>query len=81
MIYRPLVSSSMTREELFNVMASMLNTLKDGHVNLRSEFNISKYEAWFMDYPANLDRDLILYHYLGRTIRLQARCSTKKFEV
>src|SRR6202008_5177823 len=37
-VYRPKVNHNMSREELFNVMAQMLNTLRDGHVNLRSEF-------------------------------------------
>lgn len=64
-VYRPRVSNDMDREELFSVMAAMLNTLRDGHVNLRSEFNISKYEGWFLDYPANLNRELILHNYLG----------------
>ena len=69
-VYRPQVTSDMSREDLFNVMANMLNTLKDGHVNLRSEFNISKYEKWFLDYPANFSREIILYHYLGEDYKI-----------
>src|SRR5688572_3205691 len=64
-VYRSQVNGNTSREELFNLMANMLNTLRDGHVNLRSEFNISKYENWFLDYPANFERELILYYYLG----------------
>jgi C-terminal processing protease CtpA/Prc len=55
----------MSRQELFDVMAAMLNTLQDGHVNLRSEFNISRYENWFLDYPANVDRELLIRNYWG----------------
>ena len=69
-VYRPQVNSSTPREELFNVMANMMNTLRDGHVNLRSEFNISKYENWFLDYPANFERELILYYYLGNDYKI-----------
>ena len=69
-VYRPQVSSNMSREELFNVMANMINTLRDGHVNLRSEFNISKYENWFLDYPANFEREMILYYYLGNDYKI-----------
>jgi hypothetical protein len=64
-IYRPQIRQDMSREELFDVMATMLNTLRDGHVNLRSEFNISKYENWFLDYPANIDRELLIRKYWG----------------
>jgi hypothetical protein len=69
-VYRPQVTSSTPREELFNVIANMLNTLRDGHVNLRSEFNISKYENWFLDYPANFEREMILYYYLGNDYKI-----------
>src|SRR5688572_3115280 len=69
-VYRPQVNSNTSREGLFNVMANMLNTLRDGHVNLRSEFNISKYENWFLDYPANFERELILYYYLGKDYKI-----------
>jgi C-terminal processing protease CtpA/Prc len=46
-------------------MAAMLNTLRDGHVNLRSEFTISKYENWFLDYPPNVNRELLIHNYWG----------------
>jgi hypothetical protein len=69
-VYRPRINDNLTREELFTVMAEMLNTLRDGHVNLRSEFNISKYEQWFLNYPENFNRELILYHYLGNDYQI-----------
>ena len=79
-VYRPQVNSSTTREELFNVMANMLNTLRDGHVNLRSDFNISKYENWFLDYPANFEREMILYYYLGNDYKITGPLLHKEIE-
>lgn len=69
-VYRPMVTNDMSRYELFDVMADMLNTLRDGHVNLRSEFNISKYEDWFLDYPANADPELVMHSYLGEAYEI-----------
>ncbi len=79
-VYRPQVNSSTPREELFNVMANMINTLRDGHVNLRSEFNISKYENWFLDYPANFEREMILYYYLGNDYKITGPLLHKEIE-
>lgn len=64
-VYRPRVRNDMNRQDLFDVMAEMLNTLRDGHMNLRSEFTISKYENWFLDYPPNVNRELLIHHYWG----------------
>lgn len=50
----------------FNLMGSMLNELKDGHVNLYSDFNRSRYWKWYTDYPDNFSSDLIEEdRYLG----------------
>lgn len=43
--YRPMLSSSSTEEELFDVLAAMLNELRDDHTNLVSPFNVSRYNA------------------------------------
>ena len=42
--YRPKINNDMTQYQLFNVLFDMLTELKDGHVNLISHFNISRYE-------------------------------------
>lgn len=42
----------------------MLNELKDGHTNLITSFNVSRYWAWYEDYPPNFYMDL-LDKYLG----------------
>ena len=42
--YRAKLSKNSNEEELFTVMANMLNELKDDHTNLVSPFNISRYD-------------------------------------
>lgn len=44
--------------ELFDLCASMLDSLKDGHVNLYSSFDVSRNTAWYDTYPANYDSKL-----------------------
>ncbi|GAB4321682.1 MAG: S41 family peptidase [Bacteroidales bacterium] len=62
--YRPMISEQMADEELFDVLAAMLNELKDGHVNLVSPFNISRYAFnWYA--PQNFDFRLLKDHYIG----------------
>jgi len=51
----------------FDLMGAMLSELKDGHVNLFSDFNRSRYWKWFQDYPDNFNSDLIhTDRYLGK---------------
>ena len=55
----------------FDLMGKMLNELKDGHVNLYSEFDISRYWKWFQDYPSNFSSTLIYTdRYLGKNYRI-----------
>lgn len=42
--YKPLVNDQLNDYQLFNLLFDMLSELKDGHVNLISHFNISRYE-------------------------------------
>jgi len=62
--YRPQVSAQTSDKELFAILSSMLDHLKDGHVNLYTPYGIWTYEAWWRDYPANFDPDLIKRNYL-----------------
>lgn len=48
---------------LFDLCASMLDSLRDGHVNLYSAFDVSRNTAWFDTFPANFDTRLQA-HYL-----------------
>lgn len=62
--YRPKVYEGMSEDSLFNTMGAMLNELKDGHVNLISPFNISRYDFWLQG-PANIDDRVIIENYIG----------------
>ena len=59
-------------DDFFDLLASMLNELKDGHVNLISSFDVSRYEAWFDAYPENFDYDVIKDNYLTKQHRVAA---------
>lgn len=63
--YKPQIIDTMNRYTLFNVLGDMLNELKDGHTNLISNFNMSRYWDWYLDYPDNFYPQL-LEKYLGR---------------
>ena len=76
--YRPLVTEDMTDTALFNVMADMLYELRDGHVNLTSDFNISRNWDWFQDYPANFDETILERNYLGKDFRIVPPFFTKE---
>jgi len=65
-VYRTRVDTVKNEISFFDLMGSMLGELKDGHVNLYSDFNISRYWNWYTDYPANFSSDLIYTsRYLG----------------
>jgi hypothetical protein len=65
-VYKSRVDTVKNDLTFFNVMGNMLGELRDGHVNLYSDFNLSRYWKWFQDYPANFDIDLIYKsRYLG----------------
>lgn len=61
--YRAKIHDGMTRDSLFTVLGAMLNELRDGHVNLKSYFNVSHYN-FQQKGPDNFDFRLIQDHYL-----------------
>ena len=64
--YRPLFDDSIqTQFQLFSLLDEMLDTLRDGHVNLYAPFNTARYWSWFEDYPANFDANLLDKYYIG----------------
>ena len=65
-VYRPMVTEDMEEEELFDICAAMLNTLRDGHTNLISSFNISRNDTVYYKMVAekNINTDVVLLHYL-----------------
>lgn len=48
---------------LFDLLAGMLDSLHDGHVNLYSPFDVSRNRTWYEGYPANYNAAIV---YGGR---------------
>jgi len=63
--YSAQVNEEMTDDSLFSVLGKMLNELRDGHVNLKSYFNVSHYNIEQLG-PDNFDFRLITDHYLPK---------------
>lgn len=61
--YRSQLYEEMTQEELFDVMANMMNELKDDHSNLISDFNISRYNLPLL-HQANYSQHVIQKYYI-----------------
>ncbi len=57
--YRPKVDSVKTERELFSLLSSMLDSLKDGHVNLYAPFDVSRNRSWYEGYPVNYNSQLL----------------------
>ena len=62
-VYRPQVNQSTPNDQLFDIMAEMLNTLEDGHTNLRAQQDISRYFP-YLNAPPNFDYSLVERNYL-----------------
>lgn len=59
----------MTSDQLFEVCADMLATLRDGHVNLSATADFARYWKWKEDFPANVS-DTLLRRYLGTDYKI-----------
>ena len=66
--YRSRISKDITSHELFDLCSEMLKELQDGHVNLVSSYDVSRYWIWDK-YPVNYDERLIDEHYLNFNYR------------
>lgn len=65
-LYAPLFRDSIkTQLQLFTVLDQMLDTLRDGHVNIYTPFNVARYWHWYTDYPINFDANLLNTYYIG----------------
>jgi hypothetical protein len=70
-VYAAQVDNSLNKYEFFDLMSNMLAELKDGHVNLYSDFDISRYWEWYLGYPDNFSSSLIFSErYLGKNYRI-----------
>ena len=65
-VYRPMVKDNMSNDSLFRVCAAMLNTLRDGHTNLISGFDVSHNDSVYYKMYAekNIDEDVVFLNYL-----------------
>ena len=68
--YEPMITEDMSQDGLFEVLGNMLGVLKDGHVNLYSASDMSRYWSWHEDYPRNFDILTIENRYLGNSYRI-----------
>ncbi|MFP4090411.1 MAG: S41 family peptidase [Cyclobacteriaceae bacterium] len=68
----------MREEELFDLLADMLFELEDGHVNLISDFDVSRNWLWYLDYPPNFNWNIIERNYLGDDYRIAGPFRTKQ---
>lgn len=68
--YDPMVDGNTSDQQLFNILDSMLYDLRDGHVNLRSPFNLSRNWNWYLNYPDNFNFDIIERNYLEPDYRI-----------
>lgn len=62
--YGARLNPSMSRAQLFEVLAAMLSELQDGHVNLYTSLDVARNWSWHEDFPANYDKAL-QDEYLG----------------
>jgi hypothetical protein len=68
--YHPLNEKDMHPVLLFDIIASMLNELKDGHVNLVAPFDRQRYTGWYLNYPPNFNRNLLERNYWKNHYRI-----------
>ena len=69
--YQPKVKEVKSRYDFFDLLGNMLAELKDGHVNLYSGFDKTRYWKWYTDYPSNFNWEIIKSdRYLGATYRI-----------
>lgn len=63
----PKIDACSTNVQLFQVLADMLNTLQDGHVNLISGFDVSHCTDLYrsMQEKKDIDEDIVTEKYLG----------------
>ncbi len=62
--YRARIAPGITSTELFDLCGDMLKELRDGHTNLISGSDVSRYWIW-EQYPVNYDRRVIDENYLN----------------
>ena len=77
--YAVRINDKMTNDQLFEVLASLLSELRDGHVNLTAAHDMARYWQWYENYPANYS-DSLERIYLGTDYRIAAGMRYKIFD-
>ena len=67
--YKPQVDAAKSNAELFDIYGEMLRELRDGHVNLVSDYGTIYYWDWNLNHPLNFS-DSLQRNYLGNDFRL-----------
>lgn len=62
-VYQAKIYPDMSEDSLFHVLGNMMNELRDGHVNLMSPFNVSRYDITLLG-PQNINTRIIKTNYL-----------------
>lgn len=63
-VYEPQVNNSTTEDELFDVLANMLETLKDGHVSIRQNFLNQRSYDITQGFLPNFNKVFVIENYL-----------------
>lgn len=79
-VYRKQVYNGMSGENLFKVMDSLLYHLRDGHVRLVSEFDVSSIWKGESHYTANFNYDLLKSNYLKDNYRSTGSLINKEMD-
>ena len=68
------IDATMNSDQLFEVLSEMLAEVRDGHVNLTSTGDFSRYWSWKEGYPAN-SSDTLYRRYLGTDYKIASGLS------
>ncbi|HKJ31605.1 MAG TPA: S41 family peptidase [Balneolales bacterium] len=69
-VYRPQITENTNNDRLFTVMAHMLSNLKDGHVYLKSPFQIYTYDDWYENYVDHFNLTVIEENYFKNNYKI-----------
>ncbi len=67
-VYETRIHNRLPNSQFFAIMSNMLLELRDGHVNLYSDFYTSKNYEWYSDDPLNFNSDLLENKYLSKDV-------------
>ena len=76
--YRAQLRPDMSSSALFDVCAEMLKELRDGHTNLVSAWDVSRYWIW-EQYPKTYDERVINEYYLNYSYKYNMEEDIKPF--